>query len=444
MTLKGKKVVVVGLGRSGVAAAKLLVEKGAEVWVTDRRSSKELLDEVRELKDWPVRFVLEDHSASIFSGAVLTVVSPGVPTASLNTGGTPVIGEIELAFRYLSAPVIAITGTNGKSTTSALLGDIFKNWGKRVFVGGNLGIPLSEAARSRKPWEWIIAETSSFQLETIETFRPRIAVVLNITPNHLDRYPHFRGYICAKLRIFERQTPSDRAVVNFDDQIIRSYLTTIKAGVVRISRKERPPKGVWLEGDRLISDVGHSREVARRNEILLRGEHNLENVMAAVAAAQLAGCREDVIRKTLSRFSGLEHRLEVVRHHQGVLYVNDSKATTISATASALESFNEPVVLIAGGQDKGTDFAPLKPVIRRKAREVILIGEAREKIRKALEENSVPIHEAASLDDAVKAAATLATAGQVVLMAPGCASFDMFRDFEDRGQQFKALVSSLS
>jgi UDP-N-acetylmuramoylalanine--D-glutamate ligase len=444
MALKGKKVVVVGLGRSGVAAAKLLIEKGAEVWVTDRRSSKELAYEMKELKDWPVRFVLEDHSASIFSGAALTVVSPGVPTASIETGGTPVIGETELAFRYLSAPMIAITGTNGKSTTSALLGHILKTWDKRVFVGGNLGIPLCEAARSKKPWEWIVAEISSFQLETIETFRPRIAVLLNITPNHLDRYPHFRGYICTKLRIFERQTQNDRAVVNFDDEIIRSYLSTIRPGIVGFSRKERPPKGVWLDGDRLISDLGGSREIVRRNKILLRGEHNLENVMAAAAAAQLAGCPEEFIRKALSHFSGLEHRLEVVRVHQGVLYVNDSKATTVSATASALESFEEPVILIAGGQDKGMDFSLLKPVISRKVRDVILIGEAREKIRKALEDDHVPIHEAASLNEAVKAAATLATAGQVVLMAPGCASFDMFRDFEERGQQFKALVSSLA
>ena len=451
MELKGKKVVVVGLGRSGQASARLLTFLGAEVWVTDQRSSQELAQEITMLKGQPVRFSLGGHPASVFSGAALAVVSPGVSPAGLIGCSAPIMGEVELAFRHLTASLVAITGTNGKSTTTALVGEMLKAWGKRVFVGGNLGIPLCEAALSalsatgggRDLFEWVVAEVSSFQMETIETFRPRIAVLLNATPNHQDRYAHFQDYLSAKLRIFSNQTKSDFAVVNLDDPVLRSIPPTLKARVVPISRRERPEGGVWMEGDRLISGLSGRRVIARRSEILLRGEHNLENVLAAVAVAQLAGCPTEVIQKIISQFPGLEHRLETVRRRREVLYVNDSKATTVAATACALESFEEPVILIAGGRDKGGDFQSLRPILSRKAIAVILIGEAREKIRTALE-GTTPIYEAMSLREAVERAAALASPGHVVLLSPGCASFDMFRDFEDRGRQFKALVASVS
>ena len=442
MTLKGKKVVVVGLGRSGEAATKLLVKEGAEVWVTDRRVKEELTSEIERLKDQSIHFELGGHPPSLFSGAALAVLSPGVPTASLNSGGVPVIGEVELAFRYLSAPVAAITGTNGKSTTCALIGEIFKVWGKHVFVGGNFGVPLCAAAYSDEPWAWVVAEVSSFQMETITTFRPRIAVLLNMTPNHLDRYADFQDYVNAKLRIFSCQTADDYAVVNSDHETTAAYLSNLKSRVVGIGRKKRLSQGVWLEGDRLVSNLGGLREIIHRDEIPLRGEHNLENVMAAAATALLAGCPADIVRKGIRRFSGLEHRLEIACQRQGVLYVNDAKATTVSAVVCALKSFNEPVILIAGGQDKGVDFSPLRSVIQQKAKAVVLIGQAREKIRRAIE-GTVPVHEEESLDDAVHRAAALAAAGDVVLMAPGCASFDMFLNFEDRGRQFKAVVAAL-
>ena len=441
--LNGRKTVVVGLGRSGRASARLLASQGAEVWVTDRRPAESLSGEVESLKDQPVRFALGGHPESVFSGAALVVVSPGVPAESLPLSGIPVIGEVELAFRNLPAPVIAITGTNGKSTTTTLVGEILKAAGRRVFVGGNLGVPLTEAVLGGGPLDWVVAEVSSFQLETIRTFRPKIAALLNLTPNHLDRYKGLSDYTRAKLRIFSNQKEEDWAVLNHDNPVPGLNRAHLRSRVVSIGRIRRPPKGVWLEGDRLISNLDGLQEVITRTGILLRGVHNLENAMAAIALGQLAGCPMEPIRTALRTFSGLEHRLEVVGTRGGVAYINDSKATTVAATASALCSFNEPVILIAGGQDKGMSFISLKPLVSKKARAVILIGESRERIRKNLE-GDVPIHEAGSLREAVETAVRMARPGGVVLLSPGCSSFDMFRDFEDRGRQFKALVAEMS
>jgi UDP-N-acetylmuramoylalanine--D-glutamate ligase len=446
MELKGKIVVVVGLGRSGSAAARLLTALGAVVRVTDRRTRLELIEEIKKLDDLPVELNLGGHPATVFSGAALAVVSPGVPLSSLKDCPVSLIGEVELAYRHLATPVVAITGTNGKSTTTALVGEMLKAWGKRVFVGGNLGTPLCEAALSALQkgvgLDWIVAELSSFQLEAVETFRPRIAVLLNATPNHLDRYKTFSDYLSAKLRIFSRQTENDWAVVNGDDPALRPVRSMLKARVVSFSRIERPEGGFWVEGDQLVSGLDGRRPLIHRSEILLRGEHNLSNVLAACATAQLAGCPTDVIHKTLTRFRGLEHRLEAVGRIREVLYVNDSKATTVEAMLGALRSFVEPIVLIAGGRDKGGDFRSLRPIVADKARATVLIGEARKKIRTALE-GTAPIYEAASLKEAVETAASLARPNDVVLLSPGCASFDMFRDFEDRGRQFKDLVKNL-
>ncbi len=441
--LWGKKVVVVGLGRSGTAAARLLAAKGAEVWITDQRSQQELAMETERLKDYPVHFALGGHPSSVFSGASLAVISPGVPTASLSNLGIPVIGDVELASWFLAAPIVGITGTNGKSTTTTLVGEMFKAWGMKVFVGGNLGISLCEAVLSETHWDWVVAELSSFQLETIKTFCPQISVLLNVTPNHLDRYPSFSDYLAAKLRIFTNQKDEHWAVLNNDDPVSGPLRSGIKAGIASISRKQRPALGVWLEGDRLMSNIDRLQETAHRSGILLRGEHNVENVLAAVAVAQLAGCPTEIIRGTIGRFTGLEHRLEIVRRSRGITYANDSKATTVAAAASAINSFTEPIVLIAGGQDKGMDFALLKPLIAKKTRAVVLIGESRKTIREVLE-GAVPIYEATSLKEAVDTANALASSGDVVLMSPACASFDMFRDYEDRGRQFKALVSALT
>ena len=441
--LNGKKVVVVGLGRSGMAAAKFLVEAGAKVWIADRRPEKELIREVEEMKGWPVQFKFGGHPASIFEDAALSVISPGVPASSMDTGQVPMIGELELASRYLSGTLVAITGTNGKSTTSALVGEILRAWGKHVFVGGNLGIPLCEAARSKRAWDFIVAEVSSFQLETIETFRPYIAVLLNVTPDHLNRYKRFEDYLLTKLRIFENQTPSHWAVVNFEEEPIQSYRSILKGRIVGISPTGKPSVGVWLEGDDLVSNLGGVGKVVHRSEIRLLGRHNLQNVMAAVAVCLLLECPVEVIRKGLGQFKGLEHRLEFIRRRRSVSYINDSKATTVAAVVCALESFSGRVVLIAGGQDKEIDFGPLRPVVLRRTKAVVLIGETRDKIQRVLE-GTVPIHQADHLEEAVKVASGIARTGDVVLLAPGCASFDMFHDFEDRGRQFKDFVERLS
>jgi len=441
--LNGRKTVVVGLGRSGLASARLLAREGAEVWVTDRRPAEALSGETASLKDLSVRFALGGHPDSAFSGAALVVVSPGVPAESLPLPGVPVIGEVELACRYLTAPILAITGTNGKSTTTTLTGEILQAAGRRVFVGGNLGRPLTEAVLAGDPLDWVVAEVSSFQLETIRAFRPKVAALLNLTPNHLDRYKGLSDYTRAKLRIFSNQREEDWAVLNHDNPVPGLNRAQLRGRVVSFGRIRRPPKGVWLEGDRLISNLEGLQEVVTRSGILLRGVHNLENAMAAIALGQLAGCPLDVIRGVLRTFGGLEHRLEVIGSRKGIAFVNDSKATTVAATASALSSFHEPVILIAGGQDKGMSFISLKPLLSKKARAVVLIGEARERIRKTLE-GDIPIREAESLREAVEAAVGMARPGEVVLLSPGCSSFDMFRDFEDRGRQFKALVGEIA
>jgi UDP-N-acetylmuramoylalanine--D-glutamate ligase len=450
--LKGKKVTVVGLGRSGSAAARLLVRKGASVTVTDRRTLAELKEPMAVLNDCPLRYSLGDHPPEAFREAELIVLSPGVGVEQVESiraarnQGVPVIGEMELGFRFAEAPVVAITGTNGKSTTTALIGEILKQAGGRVFVGGNLGPPLSEAVLERTPWDWIAVEVSSFQLETIQTFHPRVAVLLNVSPNHLDRYRKMEEYIAAKLRIFENQTPADAAVVNADDAIVLRQTGAIRARRVFFSHTPRSEGGVYLDSGAVVAtgvpEASGRVEIIRRDEIRLSGAHNLENVLAASAAGLLCGCPADGIRKAIRKFKGLEHRLEPVRKRNGVLFVNDSKATTAVALGKALEAFTEPIVLIAGGQNKGGEFGALRTLLSRRVRTVVLIGEARPVLRAAWD-GAAPLVDAGSLDEAVRFAARTAVAGDVVLLAPACASFDMFRDFEDRGNRFKEIVHGL-
>jgi UDP-N-acetylmuramoylalanine--D-glutamate ligase len=452
LELKGKKVTVVGLGRSGRAAARLLVRQGAAVTVTDRRTDAELKEPLAVLSDCPVRYSLGGHPPEAFQEAELIVMSPGIGVdqveaiqAAMNQG-VPVIGEMELGFRFAEAPVVAITGTNGKSTTTALIGEILKQAGGRVFVGGNLGPPLSEAVLERSSWDWIAVEVSSFQLETIQTFRPRVAVLLNVSPNHLDRYRKMEDYIAAKLRIFENQTSADSAVVNADDAIVVRQTGAIRARRVFFSQTPSSEDGVYLESGAVVAtgvrEASGRVEIIRRDEILLSGLHNLENVLAASAAGLLCGCPADGIRKTIRKFKGLKHRLELVRKRNGVLYVNDSKATTAVALAKALEAFPEPIVLIAGGRNKGGEFGALRNLLSRRVRTAVLIGEARPALRAAWD-GAAPLVDAVSLEEAVRFAARTAVAGDVVLLAPACASFDMFRNFEDRGNRFKEIVNEL-
>ena len=453
--LKGKKVTVVGLARSGVSAAHLLEAVGAEVTVADAKDEAKLEAALTRLDRSRIRVAAGSAYEAALDEAQLVVISPGVPTElnilnKVRARHVPVIGELELAYRFLDAPVLAVTGTNGKSTTVTLIGLLLKEYGKRVFVGGNLGTPLCEAAlntyRSRaqgSPYDYVVAEVSSFQLETIARFRPWIAALLNITPDHLDRYPALAPYVAAKARIFENQTSDDYGLLNYDDERTPAFRTSLKGHELGFSRTGPVKEGAFLDGDRvMLSFKGQRQSVCKVNEIRIPGAHNLANAMAASMVAHVCGCPPDAMRRVLSTFPGLEHALELVRERAGVRFINDSKGTNVDATMKALESLDRPIILIAGGKDKGGDFGKLRNVIARRVKRLVLIGEAAPRIQQVLE-GLKPISHAPSFRDAIQIAAQSAQPGEVVLLSPACASFDMFADYQDRGRQFKALVNGL-
>ncbi len=443
----GKRVLVVGLGRSGVAAARLMQEKGARVTVTDRKDAEALKGPMEALAGLPVEFQLGGHRVDALLPTDLVVISPGVPVddpliQAAEEQKIPVIGEIELAADFIHSPILAITGTNGKSTTTTLVGEILKTAGKKVFVGGNLGRPLSDAA-AVPDWDFVVAEVSSFQLERVKTFHPRIGVYLNLTPDHLDRHGSMEAYAALKARLFENQKPEDFAVLNDDDPEVSRIGLSIRSHTVSFSRKHAVQPGVYIDGQDIISTVRKKTSVFKKNSLRLKGVHNLENVLAAVSAAQLAGCDDHPIAETLGRFSGLEHRLEWVQERSGVHYINDSKGTNVGAAIRSLESFSEPIIWIAGGREKGADFSVLRHAVQSHVRRAILYGEARDKMAAALE-GTARIDEVKKLSDAVALAVSVAVPGEVVLLSPACASFDQFRNYEERGYVFKEAVKNLS
>ena len=446
--LRGRRVSVVGLGRSGLAAARLLVACGARVVATDEKPLPSLGVEARALETLGVRILAGGHPAEAFRGADLVVVSPGVPLdtpvlAQLRAV-TPVIGELELAWRAMDADTIAITGTNGKTTTTALLGALLRQQARAVLIGGNIGTPLAAHALTFPADGIVVAEASSFQLETIEAFRPRVAVVLNVTPDHLDRHKTFAAYLRAKARIFENQTAADCAVLNWDDEATRSLATRTAAHVLWFSRLEALDHGAFVRGGWIVAKLnGHAEEICPLAEIALRGAHNVENVLAATAGALWTGMAPDAIRRGIGVFRGVPHRIEFVRDIGGVAFFNDSKGTNVASTIRALESFGEPIVLIAGGKGKGQDFGPLAQVARGRVGHAVLIGEDGEKVGQALQAAGVPVTPAASFEAAIRTARGLAGPGHVVLLSPACASFDMFDSFEHRGDVFRALVLAL-
>jgi UDP-N-acetylmuramoylalanine--D-glutamate ligase len=461
MELAGAKVTVVGLARSGVAVAHLLQAAGARVTVADRKDRSELSVVLRQLDQSKVSATLGSGYESALDTADLVVISPGVPyrleaLERVRRRGVKVLSELEIASRFLTVPILALTGTNGKSTTVTLIGNMLEQSGRRVFVGGNLGTALSEAAEQSLramrqgrpiPFELCVVEVSSFQLETVERFHPWIAAVLNVTTDHLDRYDSIEEYLAAKNRIFENQTPSDYALFNLDDARVAALRRSAKARVLGFTRAQRLPSdvegGTYLEVDRIVTTVaGRPEEVCRRAEIRIIGNHNVENAMAAATFARLSGCSVEVIRQVLREFPGLEHALEIVRERRGVRFVNDSKGTNVDATLKALESIEAPIWLIAGGRDKGGDFSRLAPAIRQRVKGLVLIGEAAPLIEDAVRGYEAIVR-AGTLREAVEAAAAGAVRGEVVLLSPACASFDMFADYQDRGRQFKGLVQSL-
>jgi UDP-N-acetylmuramoylalanine--D-glutamate ligase len=459
--LAGARVTVMGLARSGVAACRLLQTAGARVTVADRKESEELTSVLDAIDRDHVGVTVGARYETSLDEADLVVISPGVPyrLASLEAvrrRGVKVISELELASQFLRSPLLAVTGTNGKSTTVTLIGKFLAESGQRAFVGGNLGIALSEAAvedlracQSGKssPYDYLVVEVSSFQLETIDRFHPWIASLLNVTVDHQDRYESLDEYIAAKQRIFENLTESDFALFNLDDDRVATLRHRARAKCLGFTTTSKIGAdlsgGTYLEGDRIVTTViGIRQEICRRSEIRIIGKHNVGNVMAAATYALLCGCPLDAIRRVLATFPGLEHALEIVRERRGVRFVNDSKGTNVDATLKALESIDQPIWLIAGGRDKGGDFSRLAQAISRGVTHVILIGEAAPLLRQAWA-GVATMTETATLQDAVGYAAQGASPGDVVLLSPACASFDMFADYQDRGRQFKALVHAL-
>ncbi len=448
MDLKDKRVLVVGLGKSGVASALFLKDRGARVTVSDSKSPDQLRDEIPILLDHGITVETGGHGERTFRGQDLIVVSPGVPVdapplVQARASGEPVIGEIELASQHLLGPIVAITGSNGKTTTTTLAGEILAAGGLPVAVGGNIGTPAISLVEGASRETVIVLEVSSFQLETIQTFRPKIAVILNITPDHLDRHRTFQTYVDAKARIFENQQPGDFAVLNEDDPTCRTLRDRTRAEVFWFSRKQEVQNGAWVRDGRILfRDSNGQREIMLVSEIPLKGLHNVENVLAGVCAGALMGCEPAKIRKAIQEFKAVEHRLEYVATIKGVEYFNDSKATNVDATIKALESFPKNIHLILGGKDKGSDYTVLNDLLRERVKRVYTIGAAAEKIESQIKGAAETVH-AETLDNAIRRAAAVAQPGDIVLLAPACASFDQFQSYNHRGRVFKEVVHSL-
>ncbi len=452
MELNGKRVLVVGLGKSGVASALFMKAHGAKVSVSDTKSGDELRNEIPVLLDHGITVETGGHGDRTFRGQDLIVVSPGVPVdapplVQARSLGENVIGEIELAAQFLPGPIVAITGSNGKTTTTTLVGEIMTAAGFPALVGGNIGTPAISLAERATPETVIVLEVSSFQLETIQTFRPKVAVVLNVTPDHLDRHRTLEVYVNAKTRIFENQQGSDFAVLNADDPTCVAMAARTRAKVFWFSRQKEVEQGAWVrDGNIVFRDQRGQREVLEVSEIPLKGAHNLENVLAAVCAGVLMGCAPEKIQHAVHNFKAVEHRLEFVATIRGVDYYNDSKATNVDATIKALESFPANIHLILGGKDKGSDYTVLNDLLRKRVKRVYTIGAAAAKIESQIvsSKNGGPelVH-AETLENAIRKANAAAQPGDIVLLAPACASFDQFKSYEHRGKVFKEIVGSL-
>ena len=474
MELKNKRVLVVGLGKSGLSAALFLRKQGARVTVSDTRSAEALAKEIPALLDAGIMVESGGHGLLTFRRQDLIVVSPGVPMSTpevvqAKAFGLPVIGELELASRFLQGKVVAITGSNGKTTTTTLIGEILKAAGLPTLVGGNIGTPvvdlIAESVELSREHEQkagpsaahqddnfsrsgdvvSVLEVSSFQLETVEEFKPWIAVVLNITPDHLDRHGSFEAYAAAKTRITEQQDAADFLVLNGEDKPTQMVAAKTRAQIYWFSGRRPIKQGAFVHGESIffIPQEGAKPEpILPVSEIPLKGVHNVENVLAAVCASRLAGVSAEVIRAAVAKFKAVEHRLELVRTRDGVEFYNDSKATNVDATIKAVESFKGGIHLILGGKDKDSDYTLLSPLLRERVKAVYTIGSAAEKIERQLA-GVVKMVQAGTMNVAVTAAAETAVSGDVVLLAPACSSFDQFENYEHRGRVFRELVAAL-
>lgn len=450
MDLAGKRVLVVGLGRSGVGAVKLCAARGAEVIATDNREAEALGAVVEELRGLAT-LELGGHRRESFLGADLIVVSPGVPPIepleAARGAGVPVTGEIELAYRFVEAPVLAVTGTNGKSTTTALLGAMVAASGRPTFTGGNLGTPLCEAVGTEAAGAGgaLVLELSSFQLETVSTFRARVALLLNLTEDHLDRYPSYEAYMAAKARIFDGQHPEDFAVINGlpGQESCRALASRGVAATLAFRLTPGPEPGAFLDGEDLVVQLpGAQPERLPRAHLNLAGLHNVQNALSALLAARLFGVPLDACAKAMQSFMGLPHRMELCAERNGVRFYNDSKATNVGSVIGSLTGFERRVVLIAGGKDKGGDYGPLLPLLAEVCTHLVLIGAAADRMASALA-GAVPLHRAPDLPAAVALAASLARPGQAVVLSPACSSYDMFENYEHRGRVFAEAARAL-
>jgi len=447
MELKGKRVLVVGLGKSGLAAALFLRRHGAQVTVSDIRSAEALAKDIPALLEEGVNVEAGGHGLLTFRRQDLIVVSPGVPLdtpelAQVRSFGLPVIGELELAARFLKGKILAITGSNGKTTTTTLVGEILKAAGLPTLVAGNIGVPVIALAEESADETWSVLEVSSFQLETTVQFHPQIAVILNITPDHLDRHGTFENYAMAKERIFAAQDKDDFVVLNADSARAAAAAHRSPGQVYWFSLENPAERGAWVEEGQIVYRAAKDapvETVMALSSIPLRGQHNVENVLAAVCGARLAGAPGDVIRRAIENFRAVEHRLEYVATINGVEFYNDSKATNVDATAKAIAAFSSGIHLILGGKDKNSDYTLLGDLLRARVKAVYTIGSAAAKIESQLR-GVVSLHSCETLDRAVTTAATAAHPGEVVLLAPACSSFDQFENYEHRGRIFKELV----
>lgn len=452
MNFEGKKVLVCGMARSGVSAAQCLYELGARVTISDSKAEEKLAEALQPLEGMDIRRCLGDQAQPAdLESYDLAVTSPGIPMQApilraVQAAGVPLIGELELGAQVSRAPLYAVTGTNGKTTTTTLIGEIFRNLGKTTYVVGNIGYPFTACALQCGEEDVAVAEVSSFQLETISTFHPHIAVMCNITEDHLNRHGTMEEYIRVKERIFENMGQGDYAVLNLDDPIVRGMAERIPCAPAFFSRRQEVETGAYLEGEEVVFSLnGHKKRVLRADEIRIPGEHNLENALAATALTMLAGVPAPVVRHTLKTFPGVEHRIETVRTVEGVTYINDSKGTNVDASIRAVRAMKVPTVLLAGGYDKHTDFLPLaREVLASKIHTVVVLGDTAEQIERALRAVGFEsILHAKTFEEAVLLARSCAREGENVLLSPACASFDMFQDYEERGRVFKEIVSRL-
>jgi len=452
---RNERVLVIGLGRSGRASVAVLQPRVAQLFATDESPRAALAPALAELDAVGVPFVAPDALGEILPKVTVAVLSPGIPlngelVRRIQAAGVPVFSEVEVAYRLCKAPIVALTGTKGKSTTTALIGAIFRRAGYPTHVGGNIGNALIAETANAQPEDWVIAEVSSFQLESIRSFKPRISCIINITPDHLDRYHSMDEYAEAKFRIFANQGPGDTFVGNYDDPLVAGAPgedgTRIRARALWFAREPHRATTLYMRNEQTIvyaPPTGDPRpvEIMPVADIPLHGAHNVDNVMAAILVGLAAGLDRTAIAAAVREFQPLPHRLATVVMRDGVTYVDDSKATNPGAVIAALRSFDRPIVLIAGGKAKGTEFAELGKVISSRTRAVVLIGEAAEEIGKHVKRAKVAY--AGSMDEAVASAAALAEAGDVVLLSPACASFDMFASAEDRGEAFVAAVTGV-